>query len=85
MNREELEYHLASDTVRYIGSSQSRWNTPEFSAVFVDTVRKLQVLQSTKGFFMKHAKTFAQYLCVIAKARDKDFEVFQANLRKDAM
>ena len=47
MNREELEYHLASDTVRYIGSSQSRWSTPEFAAVFVDTVRKLQVLQST--------------------------------------
>ena len=85
MNREELEYHLASDTVRYIGSSQSRWNTPEFAAVFVDTVRKLQVLQSTKGFFMKHAKTFAQDLRVIAKATDKDFEVFQANLRKDAM
>ena len=57
MNREELEYHLASDQEDplipgggYIGLSQSRWNTPEFAAVFVDTVRKLEVLQSTKGF-----------------------------------
>ena len=57
MNREELEYHLASDQEdplipggRYIGLSQSRWNTPEFAAVFVDTVRKLEVLQSTRVF-----------------------------------
>ena len=88
MNREELEYHLASDQEdplipggRYIGLSQSRWNTPEFAAVFVDTVRKLEVLQSTKGFFAKHAQTFAQDLRLIAKATDKDFEQFQANLR----
>ena len=92
MNREELEYHLASDKDdplipggRYIGPAQSRWNTPEFAAVFVDTVRKLQVLQSTKGFFTKHAKTFAQDLRLIAKATDKDFELFQANLRTDAL
>ena len=88
MNREELEYHLASDLEdplipggRYKGPSQSRWNTPEFAAVFVDTVRKLEVLQSTKGFFAKHQQTFAQDLRLIAKATDKDFEQFQANLR----
>ncbi len=67
MNREVLEYHLAFDKDdplipggRYRGQAQSRWNTPEYAAVFVDTVRKLQLLQSTKGFFQKHAKTFAQ-------------------------
>ena len=56
MNREELEYHLLSDKddplipgSRYKGRAQSRWNIPEFAAVFTDTVRKLQVLQSTKG------------------------------------
>jgi len=92
MNREELEYHLRSDKNdpaipggRYIGATQSRWNTPEFAAVFVDTVRKLDVLQSTKGFFTKHAKTFAKDLRLIAKATDKDFEKFQANLRQEAM
>ena len=92
MNREELEYHLESDLEdpliaggRYVGLAQSRWNTPEFAAVFVDTVRKLEVLQSTKGFFAKHSKTFAQDLQLIAKATDKDFELFQANLRQDAM
>ena len=92
MNREELEYHLATDNKdpsipggRYTAPSQSRWNTPEFAAVFVDTVRKIKVLQSTQGFFTKHSKTFAQDMRFIAKATDKDFEVFQANLRKDAL
>ena len=40
-----------------------------------------EVLQSTTRFFTKHQQTFAQDLRRIAKATDKDFEQFQANLR----
>ena len=54
MNREELEYHLDTDLqnygARYKANPDSRWNTPEFAALAVDAVRKLQVLQSTKVF-----------------------------------
>ena len=82
MNREELEYHLDTDTTTYRANPDSRWNTPEFAALFVDAVRKLQVLQSTKGFFEKHSRSFAEDIRVLAKAKDKDFEAFQANLQQ---
>ena len=82
MNREELEYHLVSDTVKYKANVDSRWNKPEFAALFVDAVRKLEVLQSTKGFYDKHGASFAADLRVLAKATDKDFEAFQANLQQ---
>ena len=50
MHREELEYHLETDVTnygkRYEANPDSRWGTPEFSALAADAVRKLQVLQS---------------------------------------
>ena len=49
MNREELEYYLESDVERYCANLARRWNTPEYAALFLDAVRKLQVLQSTKS------------------------------------
>ena len=62
MNREELEYHLDSDTEMYgkpyTANPDSRWNTPEFAALAVDAVRKLSVLQSTKAFWEKTGHTF---------------------------
>ena len=55
MNREELEYHLASDVQTcgktYVANPDSRWNTPEIAALATDTVRKLAVLQSTPVCF----------------------------------
>ena len=85
MNREELEYHLASDEPRYQANPDSRWNTPTFAALFADSVRRLAVLQSTKGFFEKHSSNFAKDLSTIAKATQKDFEAFQANLKQAAL
>ena len=82
MNREELEYHLVSDTVKYKANVDSRWNKPEFAGLFVDAVRKLEVLQSTKGFYDKHGASFAADLRVLANATGKDFEAFQANLQQ---
>ena len=61
MNREELEYHLETDTVnygtRYKANPDYRWKTPEFAALAADAVRKLQVLQSTKAFWTKTGNT----------------------------
>ena len=49
--REELEYRLEADKDdpllpggRYRAPSQSRWNTPEFMAIFADVVRKVFIL-----------------------------------------
>ena len=62
LNREQLEFHLASDIEvhgkPYSANPDSRWNTPEFSAVVVDAVRKLSVLQSTKAFWEKTGPLF---------------------------
>ena len=53
--REELEYSLEADRDDpfipggcYKAPLQSRWNTPEFMAVFADVVRKVRILQTTK-------------------------------------
>jgi hypothetical protein len=53
-SREELEYSLETDKDDplipggcYRAPSQSRWNTPEFMAIFADVVRKLRILQTT--------------------------------------
>ena len=54
-SREELEYSLEADKHDplipegcYRAPSQSRWNTPEFMAIFADVVRKVRILQTTK-------------------------------------
>ena len=82
MNREELEYHLASDVQTYgkayVANPDSRWNTPEIAALATDTVRKLAVLQSTKAFWQQHGHKFKEDMRVLAKATDKDFEDFPA-------
>ena len=89
MNREELEYHLDTDVAnygkRYKANPDSRWNTPEFAALAVDAVRKLQVLQSTKAFWAKSGATFSRDMKIIAKTTDKDFEDFQFNIQKAAL
>ena len=80
MNREELEYHLASDKDdplipggRYIGPAQSRWNMPEFAAVFVDTVRNLQhkglfhqARQDLRSIFTAHRESDGQRFRVVS-------------------
>ena len=38
-DREELEYHLPSDTVPYKARATSRFDTPEFTAIFGSVLR----------------------------------------------
>ena len=54
-NREELEYSLDTDKEDpliagdcYRARTQSRWNTPEFVAMFAHCVRKIKILTTTK-------------------------------------
>ena len=55
LEREELEYKLASDETDplvsggcYRAPPHSRWNNPEFTAVFADTLRKMAILPTTQ-------------------------------------
>ena len=82
MHREELEYHLESDAERYRVNPDSRWHTPEYAALFLDAVRKLQVLQLTKNFFDRRGGSFARGIRVLANATGSDFEAFQAEERR---
>ena len=52
-SREELEYSLDADKSDplipggcYKAPAQSRWNAPEFMAIFADVVRKIRILET---------------------------------------
>ena len=68
-----------------MANADSRWNTPEFAALAVDSIRKLLVLQSTKAFWVKTSHTFGKDMRVLASATDKDFQDFQMNTQKAAL
>ena len=50
-NREELQYSLEADKEVYQASPQSRWDTPEFYAVFLSFLRALKIQQTVKASF----------------------------------
>jgi hypothetical protein len=71
LNIEEHEYSLATDTERYIASSQSRFNNPEIIAVFGDVVRRMRLLKGTKAAIGR--KGFTADLKAVASASAADF------------
>jgi len=91
--REELEYHLptdkddedigrsASEHRRYKAKSKSRFDTPEFAAMFADNLRRMNILQTTKGFFAKVGKKFAPELNKIAKLKSSEIEQLQGSVK----
>jgi hypothetical protein len=85
MSREELEYHLPTDRDdpdipggRYRAPAHSRWNTPEFACIFADTVRKINILQTTKAMFQRDGSKWKTDMELIAKAKVSDFEKLQS-------
>ena len=79
--REELEYSLDSDKNNplipggcYRAPAQSRWNTPEFMAVFADVVRKMRILQSTNPMWSSNSEKWAIDIKEICEAKLSDFE-----------
>ena len=91
MCREELEYHLSSDREDpcipggcYRAPARSRWDTPEFAAIFADTVRKVSILQTTKAMFQRDGSKWKTDMELIANATVADFEKLQVILTRQS-
>ena len=79
--REELQYTLDTDAADplipggcYKAPSQSRWNTPEFMAVFSDVVRKIAILQTTRHMWKGNAPQWRLDIKTICEAKVEHFE-----------
>ena len=79
--REELEYSLEADRDdplipggSYRAPSQSRWNTPEFMAIFADVVRKVRILQTAKHMWEGAAPKWRIDIQAICDAKVEHFE-----------
>ena len=51
--REELEYHLESDISPYVAPARSRFDDPEFMALFADILRRMATNQSVSAAFRR--------------------------------
>ena len=87
--REELEYNLEADKDDplipggcYRAPSQSRWNTPEFMAIFADVVRKVRILQTTKHMWEDAAPKWRIDIQAICDAKIEHFEQLAAILAR---
>ena len=87
--REELEYHLGADKDDplipggcYKAPSQSRWNTPEFMAIFADVVRKVRILQTTKHMWEDAAPKWRIDMQAICDAKIEHVEQLAAILAR---
>ena len=76
LGREELEYKLASDETDplvpggcYRAPPHSRWNTPEFTAVFADTLRKIAILTTTQHMWRNNASQWRVDIKTICSAK----------------
>ena len=70
-NREELEYTLPEDTEPYKANPRSRFDSPEFYAVFSSFLRTLKLFQSTRAALDRPG--FQKDLKMIATATSNDF------------
>ena len=76
LRREELEYALEDDEEVYVALASSRWDNPEVTAMFADTIRRQKLLMATKMNFLSHA-SFRLDLQAIAAAKPEDFVQLQ--------
>ena len=88
-SREELEYSLDADKSDplipggcYKAPAQSRWNTPEFMAIFADVVRKIRVLQTTKHMWQGGISKWRVDIQMICNAKVEHFEQLGAILAR---
>ena len=72
LRREELEYALEDDEEVYVAVAGSRWDNPEVTAMFADTICRQKLLMATKMNFLSHA-SFRLDLQAIACAKPEDF------------
>ena len=76
LRREELEYALEDDEEVFAAMATSRWDNPEVTAMFADTIRRQKLLMATKMSFLSHA-SFRLDLQAIAAAKPEDFVQLQ--------
>ena len=69
-DREELEYHLPSDTVPYEARARSRFDNPECAAVFGSALRQGLILRGVATVFRRQG--YEADLKAISKARPED-------------
>ena len=87
LEREELEYALASDATPYQARPMSRWDCPEFVMLFASTLRSLKLLRAAKLSFLdgEKSKAFRVDLKAIAESKAEDFEkVLEYNRSRNA-
>ena len=87
LEREELEYALASDATPYQARPMSRWDCPEFVMLFASTLRSLKLLRAAKLSFLdgEKSKAFRVDLKAIAESKAEDFEkVLEYNRGRNA-
>ena len=89
MTREGPAYSLEADKDDplipggcYRAPSQSRWNTPEFMAIFADVVRKVRILQTTKHMWEGAAPKWRIDIQAICDAKVEHFEQLAAILAR---
>ena len=66
----------------YRAPTQSRWNTPEFMAIFADTVRKIAILQTTQHMWKGNAPKWRIDMQAICNAKVQHFEKLTAILAR---
>ena len=73
ISREELEYSLATDdpTNPYVANALSRFDSPDFVAVFGDTLRRMKTMQMVTAAFERPG--FEKDLHTICKVSAADF------------
>ena len=69
--REELEYSLPGDEEPYRASGRSRFDTPEFYALFASLLRTLKLFQSCRASMNRAG--FEKHFATIASATSQDF------------
>ena len=71
MQREEMEYSCPEDSSPYRARKVSRFDAPEFAAMFGDLLRRMKTLQAVRGTFQRQG--FEKDLKLIASAKTDDF------------
>ena len=71
MQREEMEYSCSDDVEPYQARAVSRFDSPEFAALFGDILRKMKTLQAVNASFQRQG--FEKDLKTIASSQTTDF------------
>ena len=79
LQRDELEYSIDEDAnpyvAAYVAAATSRWDNPEVTAMFADTLRRQSLLEDQNDLFI--GSSFKVDLQASAEAKPEDFVYLQ--------